>query len=142
MPEKDRGQFAGRWQQIDLVRDYQISLQNYQGLLEKKMNASLAENLEKRQKGARFRIVDTANLPDAPDYPNKPLVAAIGLLVGGAFGTGLVFLFEFINPAFRKPEDFEGIIDSPVLSSIPLFPASDGKQGQKFKVIKGRKKSA
>lgn len=129
-------------QQIDLVRDYQISLQNYQGLLEKKMNASLAENLEKRQKGARFRIVDTANLPETPDYPNKPLVAAIGLLAGGAFGTGLVFLFEFINPAFRKPEDFEGIIDSPVLSSIPLFPANDGRQGQKFKVIKGRKKSA
>ncbi|HBG46038.1 MAG TPA: hypothetical protein DDW94_03520 [Deltaproteobacteria bacterium] len=129
-------------QQSDLMRDYQISLDNYQGLLGKKMNARLAENLEKRQKGARFRVVDPANLPDSPDYPNKPLVSALGLLGGGAFGTGLVFLFEFLNPAFRKPEDFEGTIDIPVLSSIPLFLPDAGKTKPELKVVKGRTASA
>jgi len=125
-------------EQKDLMRDYQISLENYQGLLGKKMNAALAENLEKRQKGARFRVVDPANLPDSPDYPNKPLVTGIGLLGGGAAGAGLVFLFEFLNPAFRKPEDFEGILDIPVLSSIPLFNKDEGKAEQKLRLIKGK----
>ena len=113
---------ASEQQLTDLQRDYDISLQNYQTLLEKKMSARLSENLEKRQKGARFRVVDPANLPQSPDQPNKPLVISLGTLAGAASGIGLVFVFEFLNPAFRKPEDFEGVIDSPVLTSIPLFP--------------------
>ncbi len=125
-------------QQKDLMRDYQISLENYQGLLGKKMNARLAENLEKRQKGARFRVVDPANLPESPAYPNKPLVTGIGLAGGAAAGAGFVFLFEFLNPAFRKPEDFEGIIDAPVLSSIPLFHKDDGGAEQKLRLVKGK----
>ncbi|CAG1066043.1 hypothetical protein BAC1_01641 [uncultured bacterium] len=112
---------ASEQQLSDLQRDYDISLQNYQALLEKKMSARLSENLEKRQKGARFRVVDPANVPQSPDQPNKPLVITIGTLAGAAVGIGLVFLVEFMNPAFRKPEDFEGVIDSPVLTSIPLF---------------------
>lgn len=125
-------------QQKDLMRDYQISLENYQGLLGKKMNARLAENLEKRQKGARFRVVDPANLPESPDYPNKPLVTGIGLAGGAAAGTGLVFLFEFLNPAFRKPEDFDGILDVPVLSSIPLFRQEEARGEQKLRLVKGK----
>ena len=113
---------ASEQQLTDLQRDYDISLQNYQTLLEKKMSARLSENLEKRQKGARFRVVDPANLPQSPDQPNKPLVISLGTLAGAAAGIGLVFVVEFLNPAFRKPEDFEGVIDSPVLTSIPLFP--------------------
>lgn len=124
--------------QSDLMRDYRISLQNYQSLLEKKMNARLSENLEKNQKGARFRVIDPANLPQEPNSPNKLAVTLYGMGGGGALGVGLVLLFEFLNPAFRKPEDFDGVVASPVLSSIPVFPF--GKDNEpKLKVIKGRK---
>lgn len=116
---------ASEQQLTDLQRDYDISLQNYQALLEKKMSARLSENLEKRQKGARFRVVDPANLPQSPDQPNKPLVLSLGAAGGAAAGIALVFIIEFLNPAFRKPEDFDGVIDSPVLTSIPLFPAEE-----------------
>lgn len=134
---------ASEQQLTDLQRDYDISLENYQALLGKKMNAKLAENLEKRQKGARFRVVDPANLPQSPDQPNKPLIMGLGTAAGAFAGIGLVFLFEFMNPAFRKPEDFEGLIDSPVLTSIPLFPIEASiKSETRFTVIKGRKESA
>jgi uncharacterized protein involved in exopolysaccharide biosynthesis len=119
---------ASEQQLADLQRDYDISLQNYQALLEKKMSARLSENLEKRQKGARFRVVDPANVPQSPDQPNKPLVISIGTLAGAAVGIGLVFMVEFLNPAFRKPEDFEGVVDSPVLTSIPLFSMGEAEK--------------
>jgi uncharacterized protein involved in exopolysaccharide biosynthesis len=112
---------ASEQQLTDLQRDYDISLKNYQALLEKKMSARLSENLEKRQKGARFRVVDPANLPQSPDQPNKPLIMSLGAASGAAAGIALVCIVEFLNPAFRKPEDFEGVIDSPVLTSIPIF---------------------
>lgn len=132
---------ASEQQQADLSRDYKIALENYQALLAKKMSARMAENLEKKQKGARFRIIDPANLPQGPDQPDKLMITGFGALGGGALGTGLVFLFEFITPAFRKPEDFDGVLDSPVLASIPLFQLNQNKPEAKFRVIKGRKKS-
>lgn len=105
----------------DLNRDYQISLNNYQSLLEKRLNARLAENLEKRQKGERFRIIDPANLPERPYKPKRPIIVLAGAGIGAGIGFGLVFLLEFMNPAFKRPEDFEGVIDMDLLASVPAF---------------------
>ncbi|MBI1911411.1 MAG: hypothetical protein HYS21_05365 [Deltaproteobacteria bacterium] len=134
---------ANEQKQADILRDHRISLANYQALLEKKLNARLAENLEKRQKGERFRVIDYAYLPQVPDWPNKGYITLYGVLGGVALGAGLVLLFEVLNPAFRKPEDFEGVIMSPVLTSIPIFPFKDQQRPEnKLRVIKGRKESA
>lgn len=111
----------------DLRRDYDISLKNYQSLLEKKLNARLSENLEKRQKGERFKVLDPANLPERPVKPDKLQITTIGTLTGLGIGAGLIFLMDFMNPAFRKPEDFDGVLSTPVLASIPLF-CSDSKK--------------
>ncbi len=40
-----------------LLRDYENLGENYRSLLDKKLNARVAENLEKRQKGEQFRII-------------------------------------------------------------------------------------
>lgn len=124
----------------DLQRDYDIIFQNYQSLLEKKLNANLAENLEKRQKGARFRVVDPANLPEKPFKPDRPQIVLMGVAGGVGVGAGLIFLFEFLNPAFRKPEDFEELFEFPVLASIPLFSKRRAtKRGKKLRVVKESK---
>ena len=49
-----------------LQRDYASMQGNYQSLLEKQLSAKLAENLEARQKGEQFRVIDPANLPVSP----------------------------------------------------------------------------
>lgn len=115
----------------DLRRDYDISLNNYQTLLGKKLSAKLAENLEKRQKGERFTVLDPANLPEKPYKPKKLAITLIGAGVGGGIGFGLVLLLDFLNPAFRKPEDFEGILDLKVLTTIPEFSMSSSSHSKK-----------
>ncbi len=105
----------------DLSRDYDISLTNYQALLSKKLNARLSENLEKRQKGERFLVLDSANLPERPFKPNKESVTAMGTMAGVGISAALIFLLEFLNPVFRKPTEVENVLDLPVLTSIPRF---------------------
>ncbi len=104
-----------------LIRDYDNMQKNYQSLLDKRLNARLAENLEKRQKGEQFRILDPANLPATPESPNRPLILVGGLVVGCGLGFGGAFGFELLRPAFRRPDDAEAMLGIPVLASIPDF---------------------
>ena len=124
----------------DLRRDYNMSLSNYQTLLEK-LNARLAENLEKKQKGERFRIIDSANLPEKPFKPNRFNVALSGLLAGLGAGAGLMFLIELMNPAFRKTEELTQAFQFTVLAAIPDFSVKAPRPGayRKIRLIKGRK---
>lgn len=105
----------------DLRRDYDISLQNYKELLGKKLSSRLAENLEKRQKGERFKIIDPANLPESPYKPDRKQIALFGAAGGAGAGLGFVFLLEFLNPVYRKPEEVEESLLLPVLTVVPKF---------------------
>src|SRR4030067_3195480 len=101
------------------MRDYQNTRDNYQNLLNKKLDAQLAESLEKRQKGEQFRILDPANLPAKPFKPDPKKIVLIGLALGVASSVGLVFLLEYIDASFRKPDDIYAVIGIPVLASVP-----------------------
>jgi uncharacterized protein involved in exopolysaccharide biosynthesis len=47
---------------ILLTRDYDNQEKNYRSLLDKKIQAQLAENLERKQQGEQFKILDPARL--------------------------------------------------------------------------------
>jgi succinoglycan biosynthesis transport protein ExoP len=103
----------------NLTRDYGISKNNYDTLLEKKLNAKLSENLEKRQQGEQFRVLDPANLPRAPYKPDRQKIILLGSLLSGSVGAGLIFLLEYLNPCFRKSEDISESFELPVLATVP-----------------------
>lgn len=107
----------------ELTRDHSISLKNYQSLLEKRLHAKISENLEKKQKGEQFRVVDPAYFPTKPSEPNPPLVVGIGGALGGGIGIGLVLLLHYFNPVLRKPEEIARAFGLPVLATIPRYNA-------------------
>lgn len=106
-------------QMTGMMRDYENTKANYQSLLNKKLDAQLSENLEKRQKGEQFRILDPANLPTKPFKPDRTKIVLVGLALGLGGGVGLVFLLESIDASFRKPEDVYDAVGLPVFASVP-----------------------
>ena len=101
--------------------------ENYQLILQKRINAKISENLDKRQKGERFRILDPANLPTRPEGIPRPLIPLGGLGVGVAFGFGLAFLLDLVSPTFRRSSDVEVSLGFPLLATIPSFKMAYGK---------------
>jgi len=102
-----------------IVQEYNNTKLVYDTLTRKNEDAQQAENLERRQKGEQFRIVDSARVPDGPVQPNIPRVLLIGLFGGIACGLGGIFLREQLDRSFRDPEDVEATLGFKVLANIP-----------------------
>ncbi len=117
-----------------LERDYANMQEHYQRLYENKINSRISGNLEKRQKGERFRILDPANLPTQPEGLPRFLIGAGGVLIGGILGFGIAFLVEFLSPTLRRAEDAEVALGLPMLATIPSFKMAYGKS---MKLIPG-----
>src|SRR3989339_899975 len=102
-----------------LMREHQSTKENYERLLQKSQSAQQAENLEKRQKGEQFRIIDPARVPEKPFSPDIPKILLIGLFAGIGGGFGLAFLREQMDRSFREPGDVEITLGLKVLAAIP-----------------------
>jgi polysaccharide chain length determinant protein (PEP-CTERM system associated) len=109
-----------REQEMTLIgRDYQNTKESYQTLLKKSQEAMQAENLERRQKGEQFKVIDPARLPEKPFKPDVPKILLFGLLLGMGSGFGLAFFREQMDRSFRDAEDLEATLGFKVLTNIP-----------------------
>jgi polysaccharide biosynthesis transport protein len=69
-----------------ITRDYDIAKTNYRSLLDKKISADMAADMERRQKAERFTIGDVARVPEKPARPNRTLLRGAGCAAGLIFG--------------------------------------------------------
>lgn len=104
-----------------LERDYANTKRNYETLLEKQLNARISGNLEQRQQGETFRIIDPANVPTRPESPDVMKIMLTGLIVGCGIGLGGAFTLEQLAGVFHKADDVENVLGLPVLATIPDF---------------------
>jgi polysaccharide chain length determinant protein (PEP-CTERM system associated) len=110
-----------RWEQelAVLTRNYDLMKANYQALLEKKVQAEMAENLERRQQSERFRVVDPARIPLKPAKPDLITILLGGLLLGFASGIALAWFRESFDESFHTVSEVENYLELPVIATIP-----------------------
>ena len=95
--------------------------------MDKKLNARLSENLEKRQKGEQFRVLDPANLPQHPETPDRLKIMLLALALGCGLGVGVVVALESFRPVFRRSDEVESFLQLRVLASIPNYSSVSGR---------------
>jgi succinoglycan biosynthesis transport protein ExoP len=106
-------QIAGR------MRDYDTLRAHYTGLLDKELAAQMSSNLEDRQKGERFVVLDSAEVPDKPFGPNRILISLGGIFGGLLSGIGLAVVIEMADQSVRSEREAAMILGKPVLAGIP-----------------------
>ncbi len=114
-------------QYSELTRDYGIAKGNYESLLEKRHVSEMAANLEKRQQGEQFVVLDPASLPMTPFRPHRALISLGGVFGGLLFGVVIVVAGEAVNKTIRTEREAEAQLQLPVLAVLPLV--ADGTTG-------------
>lgn len=102
-----------------LQRDYMVSANIYESLLQRLETAKISETLEDSQKGPKFRILEPARLPLQPVKPNKILVILGGFIVGLLVGCVVIYLLELSNTSIRTVDEARNVLQFPVFGSIP-----------------------
>jgi polysaccharide chain length determinant protein (PEP-CTERM system associated) len=120
---------------LSLRRDYQNIQGSYDSLLKRKLEADIAVNMERKQKGEQFRILDPARLPQKPVSPDLKKIFLMAVAGGLGIGGGIAFLLEFFNTSFRKPDDIESSYGLPVLVTIPRIYKARQKLYRKIEYV-------
>ncbi len=116
-----------------ITRDYNITQQNYQRLLDRLYEAKRAEDMEKRQQGEQFRIVDYAEIPQTPVSPNPIKIAAIFLALGLGTGAGIIVMLEMLDSTVKGVKQLEKWAGNiPCITAIPLAMTETDKVRQRF----------
>ncbi len=101
-----------------LTRDYQMAQKFYDDLLGKMNQSRMATDLEHRQQGEQFRVMDEPNLPDAPAYPKRSHYLMGGLAVGLFIGLGIAGFLEYRNTAIQSEDDVFAFTKLPTLAVL------------------------
>ena len=96
-----------------LTRDESTAKEIYNDRLQKRDNARMATNLELRQQGETFNILDPASLPEKPSFPNRPLFSGVGFAFGLALGVGLILVLEYRDKSLVGEQDVEFFLKLP-----------------------------
>ncbi len=118
-----------------LKRDYNNIRDVFNSLLDRKLEAELSVNMEKKQKGEQFRILDHARLPEKPISPNVKKFFMLSVVAGLGLGAGMIFLLEFFDTSLRRDEQIEKELGLTILASIPLLQVPIDKTKRKVAII-------
>jgi polysaccharide chain length determinant protein (PEP-CTERM system associated) len=120
-----------REQELALItRDYETTRELHASLLAKRGEAAMAADLEQRQKGETFRVIEAAGMPDRPTGPNRFRLLLVGLALAlGASGVAVV-LAEQVDTSFRRVDEVRATAPIPVLSAIPRITTEQDRTRQ------------
>ena len=129
-----------------MYNSLRIELENKKALLESLSKRQSETDVSSRLKGLEALnvwIVDKADYPLHPAFPNKRKNVLMGFLFGLAGGIGLALGLEYLNHTVKTSKDVSTSIGVPTLGSVPAFEAEARPKGPRaefkkiFSMIRG-----
>ena len=120
---------------VSLTRDNTTLQSAYQQLLSKSQDAKLAANLEQRQIGEQFRILDPPRTPNRPVGVARLETNGIGAGIGLAIGLLLAALLEMRDRTFRKAGDIVEVLQLPVIALVPRVVSPEERRRARVRAV-------
>lgn len=101
-----------------LTRDYDVTLAQYEALLQRLESAKLSDEAEESRDGVTFRIIEPPSVPLDPQGPLRELFAVVALVGGLVAGVGVAFLSNQVAPVFMNSRRLSMVTGLPVAGTI------------------------
>jgi succinoglycan biosynthesis transport protein ExoP len=103
---------------LALMRDYKNAAAKHQEVLNKILEARIAQGMEESQKGQKFTLIDPASYPDTPVAPKRWMIMLAGLICSLGTGFGSVALVEHLDHSVKNSDELMQLTGLPVLGTI------------------------
>jgi len=112
----------------ELTRGYETAQSTFNDLLKKQQASAMSQELNHQEQGEQFRVLDPANLPTKPSFPDRQMFALGGIGGGLGVGLGLAFFLELQDKSLRTERDVEFALRLPVLAMLPAIEPATSKK--------------
>lgn len=102
----------------ELTRGYNINLEKYEALLNRRDNAELSQRAETNAEDVQFNVIDPPHTAEKPIGPNRPLLLSAVTLAGLFGGIALAFIVSQLNPVVLSVRDITNSTGIPVLGTV------------------------
>jgi len=107
-------------EQLDgLNREYEHLFQSFQDFSNRHLEATVQAQLERRQLGEQFRVLESAFEAFEPSAPNRILILLLGAFLGIGAGLGVALMIETTDTSAHDARSLQTRFQLPVLASIP-----------------------
>jgi polysaccharide biosynthesis transport protein len=117
-------------QMAELNRNYEVSQEHYRSLLDKTFSAGMAADLERKQEGERFTILDPAQVPEKPIKPHRALLFPAASVFALAFSVGCVIAWDLLFGGMRTQQQVQKLLppEVPLLATVPVLITPEGRR--------------
>jgi uncharacterized protein involved in exopolysaccharide biosynthesis len=124
----------------ELARDYDNAQKVYQDDLAKQSASKMASQAEQSQEGEQIVLLNPADVPDSPSFPNRLFFAGGGLGAGLVLGFALALWLELRDTSIRTQADAEAVLELPMLVAVPWIMETEIANGNGHGGFFSRKK--
>jgi polysaccharide chain length determinant protein (PEP-CTERM system associated) len=104
-----------------LEREYQHLFRSYQDFSKRQLEATVQAQLERRQLGEQFKVLEAAFIAPEPTSPNRILIIAFGAVFALAIGFGVGIVLEGVDGSVHSARQLQAVTGIPVLAAIPAI---------------------
>lgn len=119
-------------QLVELSRNYEVSKQHYQTLLDKSFNIEMAASLEQKQKAERFTVLDPAQVPEKPVKPRRKALLLLAALFSFALPCAVVIGRDMVAGRISTETELKGMIPkgARIVALIPRIETAADRRGK------------
>ena len=107
-------------EQLDsLERQHRQLTENLRDYNNRRLEAEVQTNLERRQLGEQFRVIEPAVPPSTWSSPNRQVIIVTAFLIGFSLGVAAAVISETSDSSIHASQQLQREFGVPVLASIP-----------------------
>jgi uncharacterized protein involved in exopolysaccharide biosynthesis len=119
----------------ELTIDYQNAREKYNEISNKMLESRLSQGMEETQRGARFTIIEPAQIPEKPYKPNRLAIILLGVVISLVAGFGISAFQEYLDNSVKTSDELSALTGVPVFSVITFVETEEEKGARRFRKV-------